>query len=172
MDRPGYLGAIQTFRSAGARLVGLGHHPCGHRRTRGTAAALPATETDLHNPTHHNPTGSHDADPSAARDAGAGQPATACRSSRTTPTASSRCRRRLRRRSSSSTRLTRSSSASTASRKCSRRGAAARVDQRRHGRSSTQLAMIKQAGRSAHTEPVATRRLRTRRARRPSTDIS
>ena len=47
MDRPGYLGAIQSFRAAGAKLIGWDIAPRRQRRARRPARALPP-EADLH----------------------------------------------------------------------------------------------------------------------------
>ena len=49
MDRPGYLGAIQSFRAAGAKLIGWDIARGRQRRARGSARPLSA-EADLHEP--------------------------------------------------------------------------------------------------------------------------
>ena len=121
IDRPGYLGAIQTFRNAGARLVGW---DITRADTDELEELLLRYRPKLiyTNPTHQNPTGV----------------TLPIRTRRELLELAARYRvpiveddtyrelaltgRRRRRRSSSSTRRTTSSSASTASRRCSRRG--------------------------------------------------
>ena len=72
IDRPGYLGAIQTFRNAGARLVGW---DVTRADTDELEELLLRYRPKLiyTNPTHQNPTGVDPADSHAARDAGAGR---------------------------------------------------------------------------------------------------
>ena len=89
IDRPGYLGAIQTFRDCRRAAGRVGHHARGHRRTRGAAAAL-SPEVDLHQPDAPESDRRHHADPHAARDCSSWRRAIACRSSRTTPIATCR----------------------------------------------------------------------------------
>ena len=66
LDRPGYLGAIQSFRAAGAKLIGWDI-------ARGDSDELEdllvryRPKLIYTNPTFHNPTGDDAADPRAAR---------------------------------------------------------------------------------------------------------
>ena len=72
IDRPGYLGAIQSFRAAGAKLIGWDIARADSRRARGSARPLSA-EADLHEPDVPEPDRRDAADPDAARAAVAGR---------------------------------------------------------------------------------------------------
>ncbi len=72
VDRPGYLGAIQSFHAAGAKLIGWDIVKADTRRARGSAGPLPA-EVDLHQPDVPEPDRLDDAGADTARAASAGR---------------------------------------------------------------------------------------------------
>ena len=108
MDRPGYLGAIQSFRAAGAKLIGWDI-------ARGDSDELEdllvryRPKLIYTNPTFHNPTGTTLPIRDAAGTAVARAALPRARSSKTRPTAISTSTRRRRRRCASSTTTTWSS---------------------------------------------------------------
>ena len=151
IDRPGYLGAMQAFRAAGARLVGWNFTGERTRRARGSVASLPS-EAALHQPDVPESDRPHAVHLGTTRAARAAPPLRLPVVEDDTYRELALPARRRRRRCTSSMEH-RSSSASTRSRRCSRLASGSAGSPPRRP-IVEQLALVKQRA-DPHTQNLA-----------------
>ena len=108
IDRPGYLGAIQSFRAAGAKLIGWDVARADIDELEDLLVRY-RPKLIYTNPTFQNPTGHDAADPDAVASCSSWRSGIASRSWRTRPIGSCTSTRSRRRRCATSTRRTSSS---------------------------------------------------------------